>query len=113
MALTATPRRLVQALLTASMTSRFNNTTGQKQVIKEYCFCNRTTAKHTFSLAIVPTGETLGDQHYILSDVELDGNETKWFTEISQVMELNDSIYAIASGNVTLYISAAEFTTVV
>lgn len=110
MALTATPKRLLQVLLTAAMVSRLNNT--QKQVLKEFCFCNRTASKQTFSLAIVPSGETLSDKHFILSNVQMNENETIWFTEISTLLEVNDSIYAKASGNVSLYISAAEFTTV-
>lgn len=113
MALTATPRRLVQTVLNNSLVSRYKNTTGQKQVIKEFVFCNRTGTKGIITLAIVPNGETLSDKHYIFNNVDLFGNETKIFSEFSTVLELNDDVYVLASQTTAMYISAAEFTTIV
>ena len=113
MALTAVPRRLIQTLLDASMVPRFTNTTGQKQVIKELIFCNRSSAKGTFSLAVVPLGETLSDKHYIFDHVDLFMYETKIFSEFSTTLELDDDIYVSSTISTSMYITAAEFIEIV
>lgn len=113
MALTATPKRLVQTLVDNTFVSRFKNTTGQKQVIKEFIFCNTAGVKGTFSLAIVPDGEVLGDEHYIFNGVDLLASESKIFSDFSTVLELNDDVYVVATQNTSFYMSAAEFTEIV
>ncbi len=115
MALTATPIRLTQFDFPAATTDYLIYTVTQpKVIIKEIVLFNRNTADRNISVAVVPSGETLGVQHYIfLNGKALDG-ESNIFTGMSIVCETGDTIYATSTDTDTgIYISGVEFTEVV
>ncbi len=115
MALTATPLRLFQhTFATKDIDELVYSVAQPKLIIKEIVLINPSGTDVKITLSVVPSGETLGPQH----DVFLDGKAKKaastFFTGISLVCEPGDNIYVTAEeANVYMYVSGAEFTTIV
>lgn len=114
MALTATPLRITQHRFIAANTDDLVYTVSQpKVIIKEIILANPLTSNKFVSVAVVPSGELLGAQHYcFLQGKALDG-ESKLFTGLNIVCETGDRIYATSSAaDIDIYISGVEFTTI-
>lgn len=114
MALTATPIRLFQHAFTAAGTDDLVYTVTQpKVIIKEIDLYNTSNRDANISLAVVPSGETLGVQHYVFLNGKALQEETKLFTPLSIVCETGDKIYVTTSRtNTYIYVSGVEFTTI-
>ncbi len=114
MALTATPLRIIQYRFPVANTDDLLYTVSQpKLVIKEIILANPLTSNKYVSLAIVPSGQTLGAQHYVFLRGRALDQESKLFTGLNMVCESGDRIYATSTAaDVDLYVSGVEFTTI-
>lgn len=119
MVLTAVPKRFCQFRIPAANTDYLVYTmTEPKGIIKEIVLWNLDTRDRDISVAIVPSGETLGSQHYFFLNGRALGEESNFFTGISSVLEQGDRIYvsgtAAGSGKeLQVMISGVEFTEIV
>jgi hypothetical protein len=68
---------------------------------------NRTTSNDTFRLAIVPSGESIGDKHYIAYGVAISPGQ---FLQVSEIfLNTGDSFIAYtANGNISFTVTGIE-----
>lgn len=114
MALTATPIRLTQhEFVVANTDDLIYTVTQPKVVIKQIMLANPLTSNKFVSVAIVPSGETLGSHHYIFLQAKALDGETKLFTGLSIVCETGDRIYTTSTSvDIVIQIDGVEFTTI-
>jgi len=114
MALTATPIKLTQHYITTANQDDLVYTVSQpKVVIKEIMLTNHYSSNRRISIAIVPSGETLGASHYVFLNALVNDEESKLFTGLSIVLNTGDKIYVTAQhADMSVYISGVEFTTI-
>lgn len=80
---------------------------GETWVITDIMVCNTTTNTETFTLSVVPSGDTAGAGNRILKEITLAPNETKKLTGGGTVMEESDFLSGLQSTSaaITLTIS--------
>ena len=77
-----------------------------KTIVKEITFCNTGSIAYTFTLYIVPLGQTAADRYARFKTVTIQPNETKIFG-LSTVLEVGSFISALASTTSVVAISAS------
>ncbi|MEA3370810.1 MAG: hypothetical protein U9Q40_05665 [Campylobacterota bacterium] len=119
MALTAIPKRFCQFRITAADTDFLVYTmTEPKGIIKEIILWNFDNQDREVSVAIVPSGETLGPKHYFFLRGQALGQESNIFTGLATVLEQGDRIYVngnyyVVDKELQVQISGVEFTEIV
>ena len=103
-----TEKRIIQGtLLTAQAVSMYVCVApATKAIVKEIAICNTTDTPYTFSLYVVVSGQVVANQYAIFKAVAMQPNETKIFG-LTTVLEVGDSIWALASTANVLSISAS------
>lgn len=119
MALTAVPKRFCQFRIPAVNTDYLVYTmTEPKGIIKEIVIWNFDNRDRNLSVAVVPSGETLGTEHYFFLNGKALGQESNIFTGLATVLEQGDKIYvtgdsASSGKELQVMISGVEFTEIV
>lgn len=101
--------RLGRGQLTTSYTTIYTCPTGKRAYIKDINLCNTHSGKSHAYVAIVPSGQTVGVQHELISYLGLDAYSTYRWTGL-QILNAGDTIQV--KGNdpnyITVYASGAE-----
>ena len=71
-----------------------------QSVLSTIFVCNRAAINGSYRIAIVPSGESIGNKHYIVSDTVLSANSTDAFT---------NGITLAASDTIVVYADSANF----
>ncbi len=101
--------RLGRGQLSASYATIYTCPADKRAYIKDINLCNTHSGKHHAYVAIVPSGDTVGAQHEILSNFGIDAYTTHRWTG-TQILNAGDTIQVKAStaNYITVYISGAE-----
>lgn len=103
-----TEKKLIPGtLLLTSVTALYTcMSPATKTIVKEISICNTTSIAYTFTLYMVANGHVASNAYAIFKTVTMQPNETKIFG-LSSVLEVGDSISALASVSNVLSISAS------
>ena len=79
-------------------------------VVSSVTICERGGAAATFRLSVRPNGATLADQHYLVYDADITGNDTIILT-VGLTLDATDVLEAYASsGDLTFHAYGSEIT---
>jgi len=60
----------------ATLTTLYTTPASTSTVSSSITVCNRSATATTFRVAIIPSGQSISDKHYIYYDVAIPGNDT-------------------------------------
>lgn len=101
---------LGQAALTAqTMTDVYTVPAATQTIVSTVVIANRDSSSNTYRVAVVPAGETLGDEHYISYNVPITGADSTTIT-IGLTLGAGDviSVYGGASSLLSVSIFGSE-----
>jgi len=79
-------------------------------VVSSVVVCERGGSSATFRLSVRPNGATLADQHYLVYDADITGNDTIILT-VGLTLDATDVLEAYASsGDLTFHAYGSEIT---
>lgn len=91
-----------------TMTTTYTVPGNNSAVVSSVVICNQSSNSASFSLVVLPSGESIGSQHFINFKTPIPGNDSITVT-IGLTMSANDSISAnISSSNVSVGVFGSE-----
>jgi hypothetical protein len=103
------PKRLYIGSDTDSNVYTVSSTTGSYAIIRNFNACNTTSEDKTYSLHIIPSSGTAGNNNKIMSNIVVPANDVL-ISSGPYVLNAGDSIYLSQSAaSITLNISGVEY----
>lgn len=98
------------ALAATTNTTIYTVPAGKQTIVSNITICNRSATAGTYRIAIVKSGETLADKHYVVYDVSLPGNDAT-FLQVGLNLAAGDFIVAYSAvATLSVTASGAEIT---
>lgn len=101
---------LGQAALTAeTSTDIYTVPADTEVVISTIAVCNRSATANSFRVSLRPDGATLANEHYLIYDTPVEGNDTTFIT-VGLTANAGDvvTVYSGASAEITMSIFGSE-----
>lgn len=103
------PQRLGYGLLTDTPQLMYTVEAGHYIIIKEILICNSDTVDRTYTMNIVPSGQSVSSINEFISDATIQAKETK-IISLSTILEQGDTLYVNSDvvDKLTCYISGVK-----
>lgn len=103
----ATYKILGQSVGALSDTNLYTVPTGKSSVLSTILVCNTLSASTTYRLAVIPSGTTLQNKHYIAYDTNIGSNDTTALT-LGITLGSDDKLNLYGSTGLTFSVFGSE-----
>ena len=104
-----TPKRLYIGNDTATNVYTASSNAGSYTIVRSLNVCNTTSTDKTFSVHIVPSGDTAGASNKVVSNVTVPANDVV-YTDSVYVLNAGDALYYDpVDANLTLTVAGVEY----
>jgi hypothetical protein len=89
-------KRIAQTLIPDTLTTVYTVPAEKTLIVRNMTVCNLTGIAKTVDIVVLPSGESISNQHYYIKNMAIDGNTTKVF-DTRLVLESEDALQIKAS----------------